>query len=48
VGLNLKDVAPVGRLEATTGMCTHRIRLADRAEFDAEVIGWLQEAYDRA
>jgi hypothetical protein len=29
-------------------MCTHRVRLSDPAEFDAEVIGWMREAYDRA
>jgi hypothetical protein len=48
IGFNLKGVPPAGRLEATTGMCTHRVRLADPAEFDAEVVGWLREAYDRA
>ena len=36
VGLNLKGVAPAGRLEATTGMCTHRVRLSSPAEFDDE------------
>lgn len=48
VGLNLKGVEPNGRLEAGGGMCTHRVRLADPSEFDAEVVGWLREAYDRA
>jgi len=48
IGLNLKGVEPVGRLEATTGMCTHRIRLAAPEELDAEVRAWLREAYDRA
>ena len=28
--------------------CTHRVRLDDPAAFDAEVRGWLREAYDRA
>ena len=37
-----------GRLEATTGMCTHRVRLVRPDELDAEVRGWLREAYDRA
>jgi Domain of unknown function (DUF5655) len=41
-------VAPAGRLEPTSGMCTHRVRLADPAELDDEVIGWLREAYERA
>lgn len=48
IGLNLKGVEPGGRLEASTGMCTHRVRLSDPAELDPEVIGWLREAYDRA
>jgi len=48
VGLNLRGVEPVGRLEATTGMCTHRVRLSSPDELDAEVQGWLREAYDRA
>jgi hypothetical protein len=48
IGFNLKGVAPTGRLEATTGMCTHRVRLSDPADFDDEVRGWLREAYDRA
>jgi Domain of unknown function (DUF4287)/Domain of unknown function (DUF5655) len=48
IGLNLKGVEPAGRLEPTTGMCTHRVRLSDPSELDAEVIGWLREAYDRA
>jgi hypothetical protein len=48
IGLNLKGVERTDRLEPTTGMCTHRVRLTDPAEFDAEVVGWLREAYDRA
>ena len=48
VGLNLKGEPAAGRLEATTGMCTHRVRLASPDELDNEVIGWLREAYDRA
>jgi len=48
IGLNLKGVEPVGRLEATTGMCTHRVRLSSPDELDAEVQAWLRAAYDRA
>ncbi len=48
IGFNLKGVEPAGRLEPTTGMCTHRVRLSDPGEFDAEVVGWLREAYDRS
>lgn len=48
VGFNLRDVEPAGRLERASGMCTHRVRLTDPAEFDDEVVGWLHEAYDSA
>jgi Domain of unknown function (DUF4287)/Domain of unknown function (DUF5655) len=48
IGLNLKGIEPAGRLEASSGMCTHRVRVSDEAELDPEVIGWLREAYDRA
>ncbi len=48
IGFNLKGEAPTGRLEATTGMCTHRVRLSSPDEFDDEVRGWLREAYERA
>ena len=48
IGLNLKGVEPAGRLEAVGGMCTHRVRLASIDELDADVIGWLREAYERA
>jgi predicted transport protein len=47
-GLNLRDVEPQGRLEATTGMCTHRVRIGSPDELDAEVVGWLKQAYDGA
>jgi predicted transport protein len=51
VGLILKGVEPEGRLEASGGwnaMFSHRIRLADVADVDAEVIGWIRKAYDAA
>jgi hypothetical protein len=49
IGLNLRDVAPAGRLEAATnGICTHRIRIAGNAELDDELRSWLRQAYDRA
>ena len=48
IGLNLKGVEPAGRLEASSGMCTHRVRFADSTELDAEVVGWLRDAYDKA
>ena len=51
LGLNLKGVAPKGRLEAAgswNAMCTHRIKLATAADIDAEVKTWLKQAYDVA
>ncbi|NQY39631.1 MAG: DUF4287 domain-containing protein [Henriciella sp.] len=48
LGINLKGFEPQGRLEAKTGMCTHKIKLTDLAEFDAEVKAWLEQAFDRA
>jgi hypothetical protein len=48
IGLNLKGVEPAGRLETSSGMCTHRVRLTSPGELDDEVIAWLHEAYERA
>jgi hypothetical protein len=51
LGLNLKGVAPAGRLEASgswNAMCTHRVKLASAADVDAEVKAWLKKAYDGA
>jgi hypothetical protein len=48
IGMNLRDVEPGGRLEATTGMCSHRVRIASRDELDAELLGWLRKAYEGA
>lgn len=51
LGLNLKGVAPQGRLEASgsfNAMCTHRIRLEQDADVDAEVMDWLGQAYGAA
>lgn len=51
LGLNLKGVAPSGRLEAAgswNAMCTHRVKLSSAADIDAEVKAWLKKAYDAA
>ena len=48
IGLNLKGAEPAGRLEAATGMCTHRVRLSSPDELDDQVVGWLRDAYERA
>jgi hypothetical protein len=51
VGLQLKGVAPTGRLEASgsfNAMVSHRVRVADEDEVDDELIAWLRGAYDLA
>ncbi len=48
VCLNLPGNAPSERLKATTGMATHKVRITDADGLDAELRGWLREAYDRA
>ena len=51
VGIKLKGVEPEGRLEASgsfNSMVTHRVRVTDPAEVDADLIAWLREAYEAA
>lgn len=51
LGLKLKDKPTTERLENSGpfgSMCTHRVRLTSADEVDAELIGWLQEAYEKA
>lgn len=51
VGLQLKGVAPTGRLEAAgswNAMVTHRVRLESAAQVDAELVAWLRQAYAAA
>jgi hypothetical protein len=51
IGLKLKGVAPTGRLEpagAWNGMVTHRVRVTDPKQIDAELLAWLKQAYTAA
>ena len=51
IGIKLKDVAPTGRLEAAglwNAMVTHRVRICDPKQIDAEVLAWLKQAYAAA
>jgi predicted transport protein len=48
VGVNIPGHPGTDRLRPTSGMATHRVRIAGAGELDAELIGWLREAYDRA
>ena len=51
LGLKLKGKPFTDRLENSGpfgSMCTHRVRLSREADVDAELLGWLREAYDAA
>jgi predicted transport protein len=51
VGINLKNVAPTKRLEASgsfNAMVSHRVRVESADQIDAELIGWLRRAYEAA
>jgi hypothetical protein len=51
LGLKLKDKPTKGRLEGSGPfgtMCTHRVKLSEVDEVNAELISWLKEAYEKA
>ncbi len=51
LGLTLKGIEPSGRLEASgswNAMVTHRVRIASADEIDAEVEGWIRQAWAAA
>lgn len=48
LGINLKGEPPQGRLEAMSGMCTHKVKLSAVEDFDEDVQSWLKEAFNRA
>lgn len=50
VGLNMKGVPGTERLleQPAGGMCSHKVRVADASEVDAELAGWLRQAFDSA
>lgn len=48
LGLALKGDEPAGRLEKGDAMCSHKVRLEAPEGFDAEVQGWISDAYSRA
>ena len=48
VGVNLPDHPGTDRLKPTSGMASHRVRLAAGDALDAELLGWLREAYERS
>ena len=50
IGLNMKGVDATERLAAMPagGMCNYKVKVADAAEVDAELIAWIRRAYDSA
>ena len=51
LGVQLKGDPTTERLEdgkVFNGMCSHRVRVSSVDDVDDEVIGWLQQAYERA
>ncbi len=51
IGVKLKGVAAGERLEASgtwNNMVTHRVRISDAKQIDAELIAWLKQAYEVA
>lgn len=50
VGLNMKGVPATGRLEEEPPgrMCQYKVKLNSADEVDADLIGWLRQAYEQA
>jgi hypothetical protein len=51
LGIKLKTLTAADRLELAgpwNAMVTHRVRIGDAKEIDAEVLGWLKQAYEAA
>jgi hypothetical protein len=50
LGLNCRELVENTRLKALPagGMCSHKVRLSSAADVDAELLGWLRQAFDTA
>jgi hypothetical protein len=51
IGIKRKGIPSQGRFEKSgtwNNMVTHRVQIEDPKQIDAEVISWLQQAYDQA
>lgn len=51
IGIDLKGVAPSGKLEASgtwNGMISHRVKIESPTEFNKDIMLWLKQAYDQA
>lgn len=50
VGLNMKNATASDRLQEMPpkGMCTHKVKVSDVSEVNAELIAWIRQAFDAA
>jgi len=50
VGINMKVVPATARLQALPpgGMCQYRVNVTEPKQVDAELVGWIRQAYDAA
>ena len=50
IGLNMKGTAATARLAAVPpgGMCQYKVRVSEVSEVDAQLLGWIRQAYDAA
>lgn len=51
IGLNIKGVEPMGKVEAAgtwNSMCTHRVKLEQEEAINHELLGWIRKSYDQA
>ena len=50
LGLNAKDLPASGRLKAMPpgGMCQYTMRISTAAEVDAQLLGWVRQAFEAA
>ena len=51
VGINLKGTPATSRLESSgsfNAMVSHRVRVGAPGDVDAELVGWLKQAYEKA
>jgi hypothetical protein len=50
LGLNIKDLVPSERLieQPKGSMCNYVVKLTDASQLDAELVGWIKLAYEKA
>ena len=51
VGLNMKNVALIGKLEAGgswNAMCTHRVKVESEKDINGDLVKWIKQAYEQA